>query len=93
MARQSLKLALALTVVGFCSPALADPPVEDIDARLAAESAALPTPSLALRLKVRAAAYRAVLASAETLDAAAAPTKTARVDGAAIVVAARVEGE
>lgn len=70
MARSSLPLrfvlaaSIALPAVGLSSSAFGAP---DADGRLAAQAAALPTPSLKTRLKARATAYRMVLQTAETL--------------------------
>lgn len=86
MARLSLPMTL-LALLAFGSTAAAEP---DADRRLEAESAALPTPSLATRLQARAAAYRVVLQTAEQLGFdAGAVEQMARVRRAPVVVAAR----
>jgi len=89
MARLSLQFVLALSVAGLSSAALAAPS-GSADDPLAAQAAALRTPSLRTRIQARAAAYRVVLKTAEQLgfdgDAVAHMARTPR---APIIVAAR----
>ncbi len=88
MARLSLPMAL-LALIALGSTAAAEP-AADADHRLEAESAALPTPSLATRLQARAAAYRVVLQTAEQLGFdEGAVEQMARARRAPVVVAAR----
>lgn len=88
MARLTLPLAL-LALIALGATASAEP-AAPVDRDLEAESAALPTPSLATRLQARAAAYRVVLQAADQLGFDADDVEqTARAQRAPVVVAAR----